>query len=85
MASSETLSGIKYMAVRVRYAPKGDLNRWSRIGREDMRKLLNEGDISHAEHYRALILIDNAYANRIVDCLPAQFRRQILAPMRISA
>lgn len=85
MASSNGLASVKYEAARVRYATKGEVNKRSQVAREELRRLLDAGEINHGEHYRALILIDNAYANRIVDSLPPQFRQQLTTPMRVSA
>ena len=85
MASSEAIASIKHASVMVRNARKGFLNEWSRTGRVELRLLLYQGDISPVEYYRALTLIDNAYANRLRDGLPAQFRRQLLAPAGLPA
>lgn len=85
MASNEAIASIKHITGMMRYARKGSINAWSRAGRDELRRLLDSGEISHAELCRATALFNNACANRIVDCLPVRFRRRESAPVRVSA
>lgn len=82
---SNAKSEVMWQAEQVRWAHKWQLNDRSAFARRTLIKMLHNGQLSHAEHYRALTLIDNAYANRIHDDLTPIVRRQVLAPMRVSA
>lgn len=85
MAIRHEFVDVKWLATRVRLAAKGELNDRSQHARRCIDSLLATGKLSHAEHVRAMQLVDNAFSNRLVEGLPAQFRRQLIQPMRVSA
>lgn len=74
------VAAVVVWAIKVRYAVPKQLNTASTEARIDLVRLLNSGLITHAEHARALVLIDNCFANRLYERLPRALRQALILP-----